>query len=132
MYDYSRLHKYSARFLAIVGMCWAALLLFYGIGIPIAGWAVNLMYAPGWLIFCGWWKISDGKAVLKSVRLFWILSTFVNLVYYIIHLEVWSNYWSFSNSLDTQGIWWIVTIIISLICALEKPARQDIQNHISD
>lgn len=126
MYNYSRLHKYSARLLAMAGMCWATLLLFYGIGIPILGWAVNLMYAPGWIIFCGWWKISNGEPVLKSVRLFWILSTCVNLAYYIIHLGVWNKSWSFSNSLDTEGIWWLVTIVISLTCALTKPAKQHV------
>ena len=124
MYQYSNLHKYSARLLAMAGMFWAAILLFYGVGAPVIGWAINLIYAPGWVVFYGWWKISDGEPLPVNVRLFWVISTCINLAYYLIHIKVWHEHWSFSNSLDIRGIWWLITIIISLICSLIKPANQ--------
>jgi len=123
MQRYSKFHTYSA-WLLVAGGCWWAVLLLSAMVWPIAGLVYNLIYAPGWAIFFGWWKIASGDPTIKNIRLFWALSILVNLVYYIVHLEPWETYSSFERSLDSRGIWWLITVAISLACTLTKPAEQ--------
>ena len=114
---YSIMHRTVATVLAICGVYWALLLL-YVLFFPIAGIIGNLIFAPGWAIFAGWWYIALGKPVLKDVRLFWLLSAVINFVYFLLHLEPWKWNSSIERSLDMRGVWWLVVVILSVVCCI--------------
>lgn len=119
---YSKAHQICAWLLGVGGMYWAMMLV-ATIIFPPLGAAVNLAFFPGWIAFLGWWYIALRNSVNISTRLFWIYSATVNAIYLFIHLELWKSQPSFSRITDTSSIWWVAVFLISLACAIMKPAR---------
>jgi hypothetical protein len=136
--DLITLPRICAAFLGVGGSCWAMIVgvaMLLSLSEPKTGLLTMLYFLPGWIVYFGWMTIATGDHPKPlSDRFFWLLSSIVNIAYFVYEFQPWKWLSSPRQSLNLAGYWWLITGFLSLICFFaekNKPlAKKNIPNEI--